>query len=160
MTRRTLALSLATFGSVAPFTATAAQYGATAATQPAPEVKRDLPEGIPRKAEATSTTGRKYVVSSKNSEKAIIALQNAVNLKETARIPGLLAEAQKVAKTADEKFLVAAQQTRAALDANDPAAIGAGIDAMQTSGVADPADLAARYTDLGKRRWPGLTARR
>lgn len=151
MTVRTLALSLATLSCAAPLSAAAAQYGGSAGQQPAPEANRDMSQGIPAQAQATSTTGRKYVVSSKNAEKAILALQNAVNLKETVKIPGLLAEAQKVAKTPDEKFLVAAQQTRAALDANDPVAIAAGTDAMQASGVADSADIAARYTDLGIR---------
>ena len=101
-------------------------------------------------AGATSTTGRKLDIS-KGALKAIIDLQNAVNLNETAKIPGLLAAARAVAKTNDDKFAIASNQTRAALTANDLAGIGAGIDALQASGAAETPDLVARYTDLGKR---------
>lgn len=99
---------------------------------------------------ATSSTGRKMDIS-KGAQKALIELQNAVNANDTAKIPGLLAAAQAVAKTNDDKFVVASNQTKAALAANDLAGIRAGVDALQASGVAETPDLVARYTDLGKR---------
>lgn len=98
----------------------------------------------------TSTTGRKLVVSPA-AQKALIALQTAVNANDTVTIPGMLAAAQAVAKSADEKFFVASNQTKAALAANDLAGIRAGVDALQASGAAETPDLVARYTDLGKR---------
>lgn len=101
-------------------------------------------------SDPTSTTGRKLDIS-KGAMKAIVDLQNAVNAKDTATIPAKLAAAQAVAKTNDDKFAVASSQTRAALNANDLAGIRAGINALQASGAAGNADLAARYTDLGKR---------
>ena len=99
---------------------------------------------------ATSSTGRKLTVSPA-AQKALVALQTAVNANDTATIPAKLAAAQAVAKSADEKFFVATNQTKAALAANDLAGIRAGVDALQASGVAETPDLVARYTDLGKR---------
>ncbi len=99
---------------------------------------------------ATSSTGRKLQVS-KEAQKALVELQTAVNANDAATIPAKLAAAQAVAKSPDEKFFVASNQTKAALVANDLSGIRAGVDAMQASGGADPADLVARYTDLGKR---------
>ena len=98
----------------------------------------------------TSTSGRKLDIS-KGALKAIVALQTAVNANDVATIPAKLAAAQAVAKTNDDKFAIASNQTRAALKANDIVAIRAGIDALQASGAAENADLAARYTDLGRR---------
>ena len=99
---------------------------------------------------ATSTTGRKLDIS-KGAQKAIVDLQTAVNANDTATIPAKLAAAQAVAKTNDDKFAIASNQTRAALKANDLVAIRAGVDALQASGAAETPDLVARYTDLGKR---------
>lgn len=101
-------------------------------------------------AAATSTTGRKLVVSPA-AQKALLELQTAVNANDAATIPAKLAAAQAVAKSPDEKFFVASNQTKAALAANDVAAIRAGVDALQVSGVAETPDLVARYTDLGRR---------
>ena len=99
---------------------------------------------------ATSTTGRKLDIS-KGAQKAIVDLQTAVNANDTATIPAKLAAAQAVAKTNDDKFAIASNQTRAALKANDLVAIRAGTDALQASGAAETPDLVARYTDLGRR---------
>jgi len=99
---------------------------------------------------ATSTTGRKLVVSPA-AQKALLELQTAVNANDTATIPAKLAAAQAVAQSADEKFFVASNQTKAALAAKDLAGIRAGVEALQASGAAETPDLVARYTDLGKR---------
>ena len=99
---------------------------------------------------ATSSTGRKITVSPA-AQKALIALQTAVNANDTATIPAKLAAAQAVAKSADEKFFVATNQTKAAMAANDLVGIRTGVDALQATGVAEMPDLVSRYTDLGKR---------
>ena len=98
----------------------------------------------------TTTTGRKLDIS-KGAQKAIVEFQTAVNTNDVANIPAKLAAARAVAKTNDDKFIIASIQTKAALTANDAAAIQAGIEAMQASGSAENPDIAARYTDLGKR---------
>jgi tetratricopeptide (TPR) repeat protein len=147
---------VATLGLVAPFAAAEAQYGMPS-TSPPPiraqvddRSKKDLPQTIPGQSGPTSTTGRKLDIS-KGANKAIIELQTAVNANDIANIPAKLAAAQAVAKTNDDKFVIASNQTKAALAANNPAAIKVGIDAMRASGSADNADLVLRYTDLGKR---------
>ena len=99
---------------------------------------------------ATTTTGRKLDIS-KEAQKAIVELQNAVNANDTANIPAKIAAAQAVAKTTDDKYFIAINQVKAAVAANDATALKAGVEAMEASGGSDPADLSARYTDLGKR---------
>lgn len=94
------------------------------------------------------TTGRKIELS-KEARKSILELQNAVNANDAANIPAKLAAAQAAAKTADDKYVVAIYQIKAA--ANDLRALQAGVDALRASGGAEPADLAARYNSLGKR---------
>jgi tetratricopeptide (TPR) repeat protein len=115
------------------------------------DIKKDetLPQGIPGSG-PMSTTGRKLDIS-KGAQKAILELQNAVNANDVANIPAKLAAAKAVAKTNDDKFVIASNQTKAALAANDLAGINVGIEAMQASGSADSADIALRFADLGKR---------
>ena len=98
----------------------------------------------------TTTTGRKLDIS-KGAQKAIVDYQTAVNANDVANMPAKLAAARAVAKTNDDKFIIASLQTKAALNAKDNAAIQAGIEAMQASGSSENPDIAARYSDLGKR---------
>ncbi len=70
---------------------------------------------------------------SKQASKALSDLQNAVNAKDTANIPALVAAAQAKVKTADDKFALAQFQLKAAVDANDKAAMHrrfAGLDRL------------------------------
>ena len=150
MKTSTYALAIALAG-IAISVPAAAQYGMPAPpAQPvqAPS-KESLPQTIPGSG-PTSTTGRKFDIS-KGAQKAIIELQNAVNANDVANIPAKLAAARAAAKTNDDKFVIASNQTMAALAANDLAAINAGIEAMQASGSAESADIALRFADLGKR---------
>ena len=151
-----LAIALAGFAISASAAAQDSSYGGrqeqtTIRAQSGGDHRKDeaLPQGIPGSG-PMSTTGRKLDIS-KGAQKAIIELQNAVNANDVASIPGKLAAARAVAKTKDDKFVIASNQTKAALAANDLAAIGAGIDAMQASGSAESADIALRFADLGKR---------
>ncbi len=98
------------------------------------------------------STGRQVELS-KEARKAIVELQAAVTAGDTASIPAKLAAAQAVAKTNDDKYVVAVYQTKAATDAGDLAGMRAGIDALKASGGAKPADLVARYNNLGKRHY-------
>lgn len=98
----------------------------------------------------TTTTGRKLDIS-KGAQNAIVAYQTAVNANDVASLPTKRAAALALAKTNDDKFIIASLQTKAALTANDNAAIQAGIEAMQASGSSENPDIAARYSDLGKR---------
>ena len=99
---------------------------------------------------ATDSTGRKRDIS-REAQKAIVELQTAVNANDTANIPAKLAAANAVAKTSDDRYFIASLQVKAALTANDLAALRTGIEALEASGGADKADLATRYADLGNR---------
>ena len=81
------------------------------------------------------TTGRKLDIS-KEARQAILELQTAVGANDTANIPAKLAAAQAVAKTNDDKYVIAVNQTKAATSAGDLAGMRAGIDAMRASGGA------------------------
>jgi tetratricopeptide (TPR) repeat protein len=96
------------------------------------------------------STGAKVELS-KEARKAIVELQTAVNANDAANIPAKLAAAQKVAKTTDDKYMIAVLQTKAATAAADLPAMRAGIDALRASGRADTAELVSRYNNLGKR---------
>lgn len=87
---------------------------------------------------------------SKEARKELGELQAAVNAKDTANIPAKLAAAQAKAKTKDDKFVLAQLQLKAAVDANDNAAIIAGLQAVVNSGFLTPAETLPHYTNLGK----------
>lgn len=98
------------------------------------------------------STGRQVELS-KEARKAIVELRDAVTAGDAANISAKLTAAQAVAKTSDDKYIVAVYQTKAATDAGDLAGIRAGIDALKASGGAAPADLVARYNYLGKQHY-------
>lgn len=111
---------------------------------------QETADTIDKPAEATSTTGRKLTVS-KEAQKAIVELQTAVNAKDAASIPSKIEAALKVAKTADDKYLIGSNQARAATAANDLAGLKAGLDLMAGSGSGEAQILSMNYADLGKR---------
>jgi tetratricopeptide (TPR) repeat protein len=103
----------------------------------------------PQNADKLST-GRKLELS-KEARKAIVELQTAVNANDVNSIPAKLAAAQKVAKTNDDKYMIAVLQTKAATAAGDLAGMRAGIDALRASGRAETSEIVSRYNNLGKR---------
>ena len=111
------------------------------------------PTITPPAADASPTTPakseRKFDISAQ-ARKEIIALQTAVNAKTTATIPGLVAAANAKAKTNDDKYVIAQLQLRAAVDANDTAAMGSAIEAIIASGGVPASDTNALYLNLGK----------
>src|SRR5690242_2595554 len=65
------------------------------------------------------------ITPSKGATKALVDLQNAVNKKDYASVPALVAAAEAVAKTKEDHYLIAKFQLDAALGTNDKAAIAA-----------------------------------
>jgi tetratricopeptide (TPR) repeat protein len=90
---------------------------------------------------------------SKGARKAIIALQTAVGAKDTANIPARIADAQAVAKTNDDRCLIAQMQVVAAVDAGNLAAVPAAIEAQRASGSVPAARIAALYEGLAKMQY-------
>jgi len=86
----------------------------------------------------------------KDASKALSELQKAVNAKDTANIPALLAAAQAKVKSKDDRFVLAQLQLKAAVDANDNAGMIAGLQAVVDSGFLSPAETVPHYMNLGK----------
>jgi len=86
---------------------------------------------------------------SKGALKAIVDLQNAVNAKDAANIPAKVAAAQAVAKSKEDRYLIAVFQRQAALDAKDNVALAAAVEGIVSSGLVDSTKIAALYMDLG-----------
>lgn len=87
---------------------------------------------------------------SKEASKALSDLQKAVNAKDTANIPALVEAARAKVKTKDDRFLLAQFQLKAAVDANDNAAIIAALQGVVDSGFLPPAETVPHYMNLGK----------
>ena len=115
-----------------------AQYGSA----PAPKAA-EPPEG-----EAKAAAKQPQISSS--ARKEIVALQAAVNAKDTATIPAALAAAQAKAKNKDDQFVIAQLQLKAAVDAKDNAATLAGLQAVLNSGYLSPADTLPLYMNIGQ----------
>lgn len=105
------------------------------------------------KQEADKLSTGKQLDLSKEARNAIVELQTAVNANDVANIPAKLAAAQAVAKTNDDKYVIAVLQTRAATAAGDLAGMRAGIDALKASGGGQPGEVVSRYNDLAKRHY-------
>lgn len=84
------------------------------------------------------------------ARKEIAELQTAVNANDVANIPAKLAAAQAKAKSADDKYVVAQLQLKAAVAANDNAAMLAGLQAMVASGYLEPAESLPVLVNVGK----------
>ena len=87
---------------------------------------------------------------SAGASKEIIELQTAVNAKDVANIPAKLAAARAKAKTKDDQYVIAQLQLRAAVNANDNAAMMTGLQAVLDSGWLQPADTVPIYLNIGK----------
>ena len=83
--------------------------------------------------------------------KAIVDLQKAVNASDTANIPAKLAAAQAAASTKDDHYIIGQLQLKAAVTANDDAATMSAIDAISSSGFANPVNVAELYVALGSK---------
>ena len=140
LTPATLALVISA-GSIAFASPAAAQYGMPAPKAPPPVQTRPADQA-PADAKGPNVSNA--------ARKEIVALQTAVNAKNTVAIPAALAAARAKAKTKDDNYIIAKLQLRAALDANDNNAMAQGIDAVLASGYAQPAELITLYTGLGK----------
>jgi len=81
--------------------------------------------------------------------KAIIALQTAVNANDFANVPAKVADAQKVAKTKEDRYLIGQLQLKAALAAKDNAGIASAIDVVAASAYLEPAKVGELYRSLG-----------
>lgn len=101
----------------------------------------------PQSSEAQS--GEPQIKPSNSALKAIVDLQTAVNANDYASVPAKVAAAQKVAKTKEDRYIIAQLWLKAALAAKDNAALASAIDAVAASGYVDAAKVASLYQSLG-----------
>ena len=143
----TTALALGLAVSAAP---ALAQYDRPRPTPP------QIPNNIPTQGRNDSATPAP-VVNDGNAHpsgkaiKAIVDLQKAVNANDSANIPGKLAAAEAVASTKDDHYIIAQLRLKAAVAANDDAATASAIDAVASSGFANPVNVAELYVALGNK---------
>jgi len=146
LTPTALALVLAS-SSFALTTPAWAQMGGQYPSAPPPKVT------VPPKGEtpaADTTTGEYKPNISSAARKEIIALQTAVNAKDTANIQAALAAAKAKAKNKDDHYVIAQLQLKAAVDANDNAAIIPALEAVLASDALPAATTVPLYVNLGK----------
>jgi tetratricopeptide (TPR) repeat protein len=109
----------------------------------------------PSSAPQQTTTGdqpnqkQPQIQPSSGARKAIVALQTAVNANEFTKVPGLVAAAQSVAKTKEDRYIIGQLQVKAALAAKDNVMLAAAIDTVAASGYVDQAKVAELYMGLG-----------
>jgi len=126
--------------------------GILAAATPAAAQQYNTPQPAPQQAPPQSeqqATAQPQIKASSGALKAIVDLQTAVNANDVATIPAKVAAAQKVAKTKEDRYIIAQLQLKAALASKDNAAIGAAIDAIAASQYVDAPRIAQLYRSLG-----------
>ena len=105
------------------------------------------PPSQPQAAQAPAQAGA--VRPSKQALKAIVDLQAATNGTDVAAIKAKVAEAQAVAATKEDRYLIGQLQLKAALSTNDIALGSSGLDAIAASGFLDSAKVAQLYSSFG-----------
>jgi len=147
----TTALALTLAVSAAP---AAAQYDRPPPPPP-PQIPQNIPTGRDDKAQAQPADDGKVHPSGK-AVKAIVELQKAINANDAANIPALIAAANAVATTKDDRYIIAQFRLKAAYAANDDAALASAIDAVAASGYVDnPTTMADLYVALGSKLYNG-----
>ncbi|HKC03102.1 MAG TPA: tetratricopeptide repeat protein [Sphingomicrobium sp.] len=113
--------------------------------QPSAQPQQRLPQPAP----AQDAGKEPQIRPSNGALKAIIALQTAVNASDFANVPAKAAEAQKVAKTKEDRYLIGQLQLKAALASKDNAALASAIDAVAASAYLDSTKVGELYRGLG-----------
>ena len=104
-------------------------------------------------AQAKIKLGEQTLTISRAGLKPIQELQEAVQAKDSAAIPGKLAEAMAAAATADDRYFIAKLQLQAAYDSKDQAALQQAMESLLATGLA-PADETVLLTlNLGKMQY-------
>ena len=90
---------------------------------------------------------------SNKAQPALIALQNAVNANDTAKIPGAIAAAQATVQTKEDRYMLGQLQLKAALAAKDDAQISAASEVILNSGMATPEQVRVLRISKAKARY-------
>jgi len=138
----TTALALVMVAAAVP---AAAQYSSRDAAPESPVSQ------VPQQNQQGAAKGKQQagLQPSSKAMKALVELQDAVNKNDVANIPAKVAAAQAVAQTKEDRYLIGQLQLKAALAANNDAALSTAIDAIAGSGYNPPATNADLYESLG-----------
>lgn len=117
-------------------TAIALALAGTAVLAPAPVAAQEAP-------------ARQLEVS-KKARPALAALQEAVNAKNWAAVPGLATAARAAAEKADDRYYLGNLLVRAGQEQENIDMMAEGIETMQTSGYPNDNDFVAQYINVGK----------
>lgn len=120
----------------------AAQYGGSYGTS-SPAQQNAAPQSQQQQA------AQPAVKPSAKALKALVDLQSAVDKNDYASVPAKVAAAEAVATSKDDHYLIGQLQLKAAIGANDNAAMAAAIDSIAASNFLDPAKTAQLYAQLG-----------
>jgi tetratricopeptide (TPR) repeat protein len=112
-------------------------FGASAAT------------AAPKPAAAPAAPAQRQLKLSNEARKPLNDLRTAVVGNKDAEYPQLLAAAEAVAKSPDEKYFVAKMRLQHVAAGKDYAAQAAAIEAVIATGVAEPTELAQLNESLG-----------
>ena len=130
----------------------AQNYGSSAPQTP-PPVMPPPPASAPAKSKAVAAPPLCSMKISNGARKSLIALQVAADAKNTAAIPGAIEAAKAGVKTPDDRCVLGQLMMKYSADANDVAGMGAGIDQMVQSGVANSVALGPIVSTVGKLRY-------
>lgn len=86
-------------------------------------------------APAAAAAPQRQIKISGKAQKAIVELDNAVKAKNYAAVPALVAAANAVAQTKDDRYAIATRQLSAAIDSDDYPGLVVAADAMTASGA-------------------------
>lgn len=104
---------------------------------------------VPSTAQNAAPAAPAQVKPSKQAVKAIMDLQAAANGADVALIKAKVAEAQAVAATKEDRYLIGQLQLAAGLKTNDMTLGSSGLDAIAASGYLDSGKVAQLYSSLG-----------
>lgn len=127
-------------------------YGAQAAPQSsaAQQAPADQPAATQQQPPSASALKTHVPKVSREAGKQIQELQKAVNENNTAAIPAALAAAQAAAKNADDRYVIALLQLKAAATAKDNAGVAAALEAMLASGSVTEDEKYSVYINLAQ----------
>ena len=103
----------------------------------------------PATAQTPAAPAPAQVKPSKQALKAIADLQAATNGTDVTAIRAKVAEAQAVAATKEDRYLIGQLQLKAALSTNDLTLGASGLDAIAASGFLDNSKVAQLYSSFG-----------
>lgn len=114
-------------------------------------------------AEASAPTNTRAAANAKpplcsmkisgGARKALVEFQKAADAKNVAAIPGAIEASKAAVKTPEDRCVLGQLMLKSAADGNDFVGMGAGVDQMVQSGVANATALGPIVSTLGKMRY-------